>query len=439
MLKIGVAIKEITPNERILLSGYPEPKERYAISAHDPLYCSAYYFDNGKERLLFLCNDVVSMQRSRCDELRMLVEKHCGIPRQNVAVSCTHTHSGPVTGGNTWERLDDVKESFPENNDRMRDLQLAAAKEAVANAFDAKIGFGIGTCGKEQGVGGNRHDPDGACDPSVTVIGIKDQRDVLRGCIVNYSMHPTVLHSYNFRLTADFPCYIRDTLSEKYPEMVFGFNMGSSGNQSTRFFRSGQNFDEAKRIGSAIGREADRVLSEMQYTDDIVLKAASTFVKPPLKKIPSVQEAQETAKRARAEYDKLVEDKAPYAICRTAECTLIGSDFMLGMSQSVERAGSLEKILMEELPLEAMAIRLGDCVIMGVSCENFIEISQAIKRDSPFRYTMMSSLTNGQTNGYVCADYAYDEFCYEAQCSAYAKGCEKALVEACMEAIEKVR
>ena len=149
--------------------------------------------------------------------------------------------------------------------------------------------------------------------------------------------------------------------------------------------------------------------------------------------------AQETAKRARAEYDKLVEDKAPYAVCRTAECTLIGSDFMLGMSQSVERAGSLEKILMEELPLEAMAIRLGDCVIMGVSCENFIEISQAVKRDSPFRYTMMSSLTNGNTRGYICADYAYDEFCYEAQASSFAKGAVQALVDGCLQAIYNVQ
>ena len=50
MLKAGVAIRDITPQQKILMSGYPEPKERYALTAHDPLYSSAYYFDNGKRR-----------------------------------------------------------------------------------------------------------------------------------------------------------------------------------------------------------------------------------------------------------------------------------------------------------------------------------------------------------------------------------------------------
>ena len=439
MLKAGVAIRDITPQQKILMSGYPEPKERYALTAHDPLYSSAYYFDNGKEKMMFFCNDIINMTRDRCNELRMLVEKHCGIPRQNVAVSCTHTHSGPVSGSDIWKDFEAKGEMFPDNNDYIRDLMLEAAKEAVATAFDAEIGYGIGTCGKEKGMGGNRHNPDGLADPSVNVLGIKDKKGQLRGCIVNYSMHPTVLQAENFRISADFPCYIREYLNEDNPYLVFGFNMGSSGNQSTRYFRKAQDFDEARRIGYLLAEEAKKVLDGMTYTDDIVMKANSVPAMPPLKKIPSLKDATATAEKAQADLDKLNAEKAPYPVVRSAECTLIGANFLTEMAASVERVGDLESILSDQLPLEVMAFRLGDCVFSCVSCENFVEVSKEVKDNSPFKYTFMSSLTNGCTKGYVCADYAYDEFCYEAQASTFAKGAAKVLAEACLKAINSVK
>ena len=425
--------------EKIHLAGYPDAPERDGLTTHDPLYCSAYYFDNGKEKMLFYCNDILNMTKDRCNEIRMLVEKHCGIPRQNVAISCTHTHSGPVTGGDIWQNLESKGEMYPAYNDYLRDQLVSAAKEAVETAFDAQVGFGIGTCGKEQGMGGNRHRPDGPADPSVNVIGIRDLTGTLRGCIVNYSMHPTVMHKENYLISADFPCYIREYLNEDNPYMVFGFNMGSSGNQSTRFFRKGQSFDEARRIGYLLGEEAKRVLEGLQYTDELVLKSSSVPVYPPLKRVPPLKEAEETARKAQEQLDRLRAENAPYPVVQSADCTLIGSNFMKELAGAVERVGSLEALMENLIPLEANAFRLGDCVLMGVSCENFIEVSQAVKAASPFPYTFMSSLTNGNTRGYICADYAYDEFCYEAQASSFAKGAVQALVDGCLQAIHNVQ
>ena len=52
---------------------------------------------------------------------------------------------------------------------------------------------------------------------------------------------------------------------------------------------------------------------------------------------------------------------------------------------------------------------------------------------------MMSSVTNGNTMGYVCTDEAYDRFCYEAQCSTFARGAQKALTDGVLEAMELVK
>lgn len=438
MLKAGVAIRNLTPNQKMLLYGYPEPADRSGQTAHDPLYGSCYYFENETTRLMLFCCDLIYLCRDRANELRMLVEKHTGIPRQNVMVSCTHTHSGPLLKNDTSKGFEGIDEAYPDVVDGIRDLLLEAAKEAVETAFDAQIGYGIGTCGKEQGVGGNRNDPNGACDPSVSVLSIKDMQDTIRGCVVNYSLHPTVLHAYNYFYTADYPAYIRQYLNQENPFMIFGFNLGSSGNQSSRFFRTGQNFEEAKRIGYAIGKETEAVLSSLEYHRELTLKSDSTFVTPPQKEYPSFEEACRISEKAEKAHQKLLAENAPYAACRSAECTLIGANFTKGLSAAIARAGT-EQVLGRYVPIECHALRIGDCLIMGVSCEHFVEAGNAVKEASPFPVTMMSSLTDGCTFGYVCTDEAYQQFIYEAQASTFAPGAYDVLVNGCNSAIKKVK
>lgn len=439
MLKAGVAVREITPQVFTLMSGYPDPADRGAIMAHDPLYASAFYFENEQTRMLFFTTDILNMTKDRANELRMLVEKHTGIPRKNIAVSCSHTHSGPSTAGNIWEHFEDPREQEPENNDRMRDLMLAAAKDAVNNAFEAKLGWGSGICGKEHGIGGNRHDPEnGPADPSVNVLAIRDANDQLRGCMVNYSMHPTVLHDHNFFFTADFPCYIRETLQERYPFLIFGFQMGAAGDQSTRFFRTAQTYDEARRIGSTIGQVALEVLEHMTFVTEAELKCASVMVTPPLKTFPSHAEAAEKLAHSQKIFDDLVAANAPYSKTRAAQSVLEGSVFMEGFTRSLEKS-SVEDILGRQLPLELFAMRLGDCCIICNPSEIFVEISNRIKAASPFGLTMVCATTNGSTTGYVCTDESYDRFCYEAQASTFAKGAAQALIDGSLQAMDMVR
>ena len=438
MLKAGVAIRNLTPLVKTRLCGYPDPPGRSGLMARDPLYGSAYYFENKGTRALFFTCDLISLTRDRANELRMVIEKHTGIPRQNVCVCCTHTHSGPMTGGEGWGDFDKLGEVEPENNDRIRDLLLEAAIEASTNTFDAVLGWGSGTCGKEKGVGGNRHDPEnGPCDPSVGVVAIKDKAGELRGCMVNYSLHPTVLHDHNFFYPADFPGYIRKYLNNLYPFMVFGFQMGSSGDQSTRFFRTAQNYDEAKRIGVAIAEEAEKALANLHWDDDPVIACASEPAYLPLKTFPSHEEAKKNLDELRARYKALVDAGAPYSECRAVESVMEGAIFVEGFTASLAGPNAAA-VLAREVPVECYALRLGGCVLAGIGTENFVAVSQAIKEASPFELTLICSLANGNTLGYVCTDEAYDRVCYEAQESTFSKGAAGVLIEACGKAVTTV-
>ena len=83
MFRAGVAVRDITPKGKCLTSGYPIPADRSAEIAHDPLLASAFYFENNGQKAIFFCTDVINMTKDRCNELRMLVEKHTGISRAN--------------------------------------------------------------------------------------------------------------------------------------------------------------------------------------------------------------------------------------------------------------------------------------------------------------------------------------------------------------------
>ena len=95
-------------------------------------------------------------------------------------------------------------------------------------------------------------------------------------------------------------------------------------------------------------------------------------------------------------------------------------------------------MLSREVPVECYAMRLGGCVLAGIGTENFVAVSQAIKEASPFELTLICSLANGSTLGYVCTDEAYDRLCYEAQESTFAKGAASVLIEACGKAVNEV-
>lgn len=100
---------------------------------------------------------------------------------------------------------------------------VEAAVEAVAHAFEAKFGYGSGFCGKEQGIGGNRHDPEKyAQDPEVQILAIADETDTVRGILTGYALHPTVLPTDTTLASTDYVGYLRRTVEQAYPGAVFG-------------------------------------------------------------------------------------------------------------------------------------------------------------------------------------------------------------------------
>ncbi len=436
MFKAGTAIADVSPKTPMFLAGYPEPTDRFSTGVHDPLYVSAFYFDNGKEELLLYTSDLIYFAKARVAELRQKIEKACGIAGDHVLMSATHTHSAPVTGARPFTT--ETAEMYPEYNDFVMETMLKMAVDAKKNAFPAVLGIDKGTCGKDQGIGGNRHHPDDLADPEVYTVCVKDKNDQVRGVLVNYSLHPTLLHAENRLASADYPGYMRVYFAEKYPNAVFGFFQGTSGNQSTRFFRTGQNFEEAERYGRTLGAVADKVIASMSFTDEVPLGAKLVPTYPPLKTVPSVEVAAEKVAKSVAELKKLEDEGAPYPLRRTAECTLIGANLMHTIAQSMETPEGRANMA-SHLPLEIQVITLGDARLVCSPAELFVEFGLAIKERSPSKKTFVVTLANGSAAGYVYTQKAFDEGGYEASGSLFTSEAGEVIVNAALETLKGMK
>ena len=417
MLFAGAAERVITPDFPALLCGYPEPKDRYHDSVHDELKIHAFYLQNGGEEFLLVGMDLIYYTKKRVKSARELTERVTGIPAGHVSITCTHTHSGPCPSSVPFWIRDDDKEMYPHYLDFV-DSQIAqAAAEAKRNAFPAEIGVGKGYCGKEQGVGGNRRHKDGICDPSVNVIAIREaDGGRVRGIIVNYALHPTFLHAESTVLTCDYPGYIYEYLRQQDSGLVVGFFTGASGNQSSRHFRSGQNFEEAKRVGYAIAAEAERVVQGLSWQADPHLFARSAEAWPTLKVIKPLPEAQADQRKAQKDLDDAIASGMIYGERRTLECTLIGANRMLHYAEVGESAMAAFR---RNSPYEIFELAIGDARLITVPGEIFVEYGLRLKAESPYPMTIFAAYSNGYGAGYVCTPEAHAEGGYEAVGSMY--------------------
>jgi neutral ceramidase len=435
-LKAGTAISDISPGKGIELGGYPH-YPRHNTGVHDPLYAGCIYLENEKEKIALVSLDLLFFSKKYVKEVREKAARLTGIPEGNIVIGCSHTHSGPWASGRLdIEALE--KDLKPDCNylDDLKEKIVSIIVEAYSNTFDARIGIQKGYCGKEQGVGGNRREPDGPADPEVCVLAIQDLNGIWRACLVNYALHPTVLHAESTVVSADYPGYIRKYLTQEKPGMNMLFMQGTSGNQSTRYFRSAQTFEEAERIGVQIGREVDGVLGSMSLQDSPELFVNSTETDIKIRKFPPLEDAQKAVDKAKETLEELKEAGAPYIEIQNADLKLLGAEDILGYILMLDKGQRIE-LLEDETPVEIQVIGIGEARIACMPGEIFVEFGIDIKKKSPYKDTFVVELANGCLPGYVYTKDALQAGGYETDTSMLAPETGYVFVETVLNMLNK--
>ncbi len=432
-LQAGVAIRDISPRESMFLAGYPDV-ERRSAGVHDPLLATALCLRNREQVLLIVSLDILLMDPLTARKLSRQIAGQTGIAEECIFVSCTHTHSGPLTSRfRAFGSDPDVNENY------MREFMAAIVDAAIAAAGSCSEAELAWTTADAAGVGGNRHALDGVSDPEVGVLVVRDaQTHKSMSLSMIHCMHPTVMHEDSLLASADFPGYTRVHLRNALgmDDLPVLFHMGPSGNQSPRYHVKAQTFDEAERLGRMLG---GRVLESVQglraedFTRDPVLRGTLKRVRLPLREFPGLEAAEKKLADCVREFERLQKEGAPHGPVRTAECAVFGARNAVAKSRAQE-SGELAKVHAVYNPAPVQVLRIGCAWLVGLPGEMFVEYDLQIKEQAGAKCFVVS-LVNGDLQGYVVTPEAEAAGGYEANGSMFMSGAGEILVRAAVEEI----
>ena len=428
-LRAGAATVKITPPQGAPLAGYYY--NRAAEGVHDDLYAKALVLDQEGTRVAFVVCDLISLSRPVVEQARKLISEGSGVPGENVMMSATHSHTGPVLrGGSTRNAAqggeEDVAVKYAGELPGLIAESVKVAAERLTNAvvsaaidyeehlsFNRRFFMKDGTVAWNPGkLNTNIVRAAGPIDPDVTVLLV--QTPDAKGAIatyVNFAMHPDTVGGV--QISADYPSMLSRLLGEyNGPEMVTLFANGTCGNINhvdVKWKDPQKGHREAARIGTVLAAnvlEAYKKMSPVPGT----LRARNEIVKLPL---PIVSEAEIDEARRVARIPADTKTPQPKFLERVKAYKVL--DVMA-------RDGKPHEV-------EVQVIALGDDVAwVSLPGEIFVELGLAIKKASPFRYTFIAELANGSV-GYIPNREAYAQGAYEVVSSRCAEGSGELLVQ----------
>jgi hypothetical protein len=406
MLRAGSAEIDITAEVGQRIPG--QWLRRFAESVRDPLLVNALVLEAGETRVALVSVDALSLKNRLVAEARNLILDRTGIPPENVLLHATHTHTGPpvadVLGTESEPEAGArlavvIAEAVAVADEGLRPAKFATWSGAAPNlAFIRRFRMRDGSVQMHPPKGSpDIVEPEDARDPTIAGFHVWGEDGHLLAACVNFACHPIVVGGATF-YSADYPGGVRRALKRQYGEQarVVYLNgpcgdVGPDDAADAVQRRYGEEWLD--RTGSGIAGFAIGYASAAEVTDDVALRTAVAHVRLPLREVPA---------------DLVAE----------AEARLSGLDLSVP-PQDVERIRLWDALLLHRerehqsfVEAEAMAMMVGDALLVGLPGEVFTEFGRQIRAASPFAHTLVVELANG-CHGYLPTEQAFPGGGYE--------------------------
>jgi hypothetical protein len=413
MLQVGFGVGDITPDKGMHMPG--GFFKRTGKGVRDRLLAVACVISDGEHTVALVGVDALFITRPTVESSRRTAQKETRIPGENILIGASHTHSGGPVGACRGSDED------PKYTERLIKGIVAAVKQGWTTLHASEIGVAIG---HEAGISFNRRflmrdgreithpgkpgsphhksivRPAGPIDPDVGVLAVRAPGGKVRGVVVTFACHSTVVGGDLF--SPDYAGYLRKHLKAHYGDGVpVCFLLGPCGDitQVDNMSASQDSGVEcADMMGQKLAGEAIRVIRRMKW-----LKEAPLAVT--VEKVPCSIRPEPDVDRERPAFG-------------------LGSD---GMGGKIRDSYAQErKFVAEErrktpiLTCEVQGIRIGPLGIVTNGAEYFCEDGLRIKAASRHSYTWVVELAN-EWLGYVPTAQAFVAGGYEPRTSRSSK------------------
>ncbi|MHC4583589.1 MAG: sugar phosphate isomerase/epimerase family protein [Planctomycetota bacterium] len=437
-LKAGLAVIDITPPVNYRMSGYF--RERLSTGTSNPLRAKAIVLRQGEASGALVFCDIIGLSLDVSSRVRRRAAKKTGIPAENILITATHSHTGPLYfgalrkhlhnlavakhGSDPYEKVDYSSELvkklvrvISQANAKAKPVRLkAGATEQAGLSFNRRFHMKNGTVRFNPGV----MNPDivrvaGPIDPDIGIVFFnKAGSRNPDAALVNFTLHLDTVGGSKY--AADYPFYIEQSLRQAYgDDFVSLFGTGTCGDIN--------HIDVTKRerlktdfIGKTLAQTVKAKASSLENVAEPSLAVRSETVHVPLQNF--------------------------------------GPDKVAWAHQSIKKVGTGElsfleqveayKILAREMRpgdtigLEVQVFRLSsDVAVVGLPGEVFVDLGLAIKKASPFATTLVIELCQ-DAPGYIPTKKAFAEGSYETVNSRIAPGGGEKMIKAAIKLLKEL-
>jgi len=301
--RAGVARAKITPAAPMWMSGYAA-RDRPAEDTLNDLWAKALVIeDAGGHRVALVTLDLVGIDRRTSNRLRDRLQAEHGLSRSQVALCCSHTHSGPVVGNNLTAMyfLDKAgQEQVAEYTEALVETLVKLVGQAKAALEPARLAW---TTGHATFAANRRNNPEadvarlraegnlkGPVDHDVPVLAVSAADGDLTAVVFGYACHATVLDGYQW--SGDYPGFAQTALEQSHPGVtaLFWAGCGADINPLPR-----RQVELARDYGKRLATAVDEALSGQRTPITGPLKSSYIEIELPFDKLPSTEQLKQEA------------------------------------------------------------------------------------------------------------------------------------------------
>lgn len=431
--RAGAAKVDITLQQSDLPKNY--------LGVLDPVYARAVVVSNGESSAALITLDAGGVPNPVWEHVSQRIERELGIPATNVLMTATHSHAVP----SPYRRGPNGMEETPAAR-TYEDKVFQAAKEAKAALQPARISYGTGV--SFLNVQRDQIDPvthgwweganyDGLSDKTVAVVKF----DALDGKPIavyyNYAMHAVITGVLDM-VSADIPGATSRYIEKHYGDKTIAlWSEGAAGDQNPIFFQQTYDLrliridDYAKRGqdiknslppgGEGLDRSNPEVKQLMDEQKSMILSMGQILGEEVLHVVRTSGQGQGEGRLFGA---------VKQVTCPGRQRTDQGRAGSAGTYQDGP-----------PVKLQLGLLMIDDIAIGAVNGEVYNEISQRLKKESPYKKTMMATLTNGMANsGYIPDDASFGHNTFEVLSSRLKPGCaETSIVDGIISLMPRIQ
>lgn len=382
----------------------------------DPIYVRSVVLDNGRTRAALVAIDAGAMPTELYRKVSARAAAELKIPANQLLMSASHTHSVPF-------RLDDAVE----------ETILRSLREAVGRLQPARVAWGTGV--SYINVNRDRVDPktnrwwegpnyDGTSDKTVAVVRIENTVGRPIAVYYNYAVHGVITGTLDM-ISGDIPGaasrYVEESLGN---DAVALWTSGAAGDQNPIYFNQTYELRDI-RIADYAKRGED--ISNAMPPGGQGMDRGN----------PRVKTLMDQQKRINESLGQMLGEEILHVMREgleksTGDATLRGAQASVSCPARQRtdqgRAGFEGKYVDGgQVAIGLGALRIGDVYVGTVDAEVYNGIALRLKRESPFKHTMMATLTNGMAQtGYIPTDDAFGRNVFQVLSSRLKPGCAEA-------------